>query len=117
MKIKNKGIKAWLVTWDYSGEHAKPKNKIVAIFNPHWSVDKVKQIIELLYVQLTFSLIEKGKYAKNKSFNPYPAKEYRGRITCGDNPMLYARLVSNFIAEDHTDESKTTWIEPNPIKE
>jgi hypothetical protein len=78
MRVRNKGIKAWLVTWDYSGEHAKPKRRIATILNPHWSIEKVKQIIEILYVNMTFSLIEKIKYAKNKSFNPYPAIEYRG---------------------------------------
>ncbi len=93
---------AWLVTWEWVGEHAKVKDKIVTILNYRLSGQKVLKIVELLYVNYNYILIERLAYAKNTKNNPYPAafeiingKIWEGRIICGDNPHLVARIVDN----------------------
>jgi hypothetical protein len=118
-----KGISAWLITWEYAGEHAKPERKIAAILNPRWSSDHVREYMELLYTSLCYTISERIAYAKNRSFNPYPAEYQRengipwqGQITCGHNPWLFARLVDDLAAKgDPDEEEQVQWSErPKP---
>jgi hypothetical protein len=120
---RKRGITAWLVTWDHIGDHAKPPTRIAAILNPRWSSERVREIVEILYVNSNYCPSERIGYAKNKSFNPYPAEFDRlrgvpwlGRIFCGHNPFLYARVVDNLVAPDEGfDETQVTWDErPRP---
>jgi hypothetical protein len=122
-KRSTKGIRAWLVTWEWVGDHAKPERKVAAIFNPHWSPDRVRQYVEFIYVTSHYSISERIAYAKNRSFNPYAADfmrvngiQWQGQITCGHNPWLFARLVDNLAATgEPDDEDKVVWTKlPNP---
>ena len=123
---KPRGITAWLVTWEHMGDHAVPPCRIVAILSYRWSAERVREIVELLYANSYFSPAERIAYAKNKSFNPYPVEfervhgiRFLGRMTCGHNPFLYARLVENLIADKDCDETQVTWDErpgPDPDK-
>lgn len=122
-KSSRKGIKAWLVTWEGDGDHAKPERKIAAILNPHWWPRRVREYVEFIYVNSCYSVSERIAYAKNRSFNPYPAEflhmngvVWRDRITCGDNPLLYARVVDNLAATgEPDDEESVVWAErPEP---
>lgn len=93
-----------------------PSSRIVVL-------ERVRQEVELIYVNNRYSPAERIGYAKNKSFNPYPAEfdpvegiEWMGRITCGPNPFLYARLVDNLAAGgDGADEAEVTWMEREPL--
>lgn len=117
-------MKAWLITWEWAGEHAKVDEPIAAILNPRYSTDRVRDLVELLYVNAMYSLGERASYAKGKMFNPYPAEygtiwigkklgRYLNRIYCGHNPHLYARQVTD-LHVDRTDDGKEviTWKEP-----
>jgi hypothetical protein len=102
---KRKGFKAWLVTWEWSGDHAKPKDKIVEILDPRIPPERVRQIVELLYHREA-SLREKVAWRLRKRRQPYAAEftvlegvQWTGEITCGHNPWLRARLVDNLIIE------------------
>lgn len=62
-------------------------------------------------------------YAKNRTFNPYPAEfervngvTWEGQITCGHNPWLFARLVDNLAnTGEPDDEATVVWTErPKP---
>lgn len=117
-KRTSRGNSVWLVTWEYQGEHAKPATKFAAVLSPHWSGERVREIVELHYVNDSYSLSERLGYAVNRRFNPYPAEfsaingvRWQGRITCGHNPFLLARLVDNFrvVASDGRDSA--TWTE------
>jgi hypothetical protein len=116
---RGKSVKAWLVTWDWSGNHAKPDKTIVAILNPRWSPDKVREYVELLYVSLEYNFSERIAYASNPKRNPYPAQfnstngaRWLGQITCGHNPWLFARKVENLrIKDDNENEESVTWNE------
>ncbi len=115
-----KGITAWLVTWDSVGEENIPQN-IAAILNPHWSARRVRDLVEVIYVNSSYSLSERIGYAKNRSFNPYPAQFsgfngvlWEGQIMCGDNPWLFARLV-DYLTIDPDNKNKVIWRErPRP---
>jgi len=124
-------MKAWLVTWEWVGEHVAKKNKIVSILNPKLSADTVRNYIEQLYVDIEFSLEERMAYAKSKINNPNPAEfaefprppkgpggRYKEIITCGHNPHLFARKVLDIkITTDDNGDETPTWIEPPAIEE
>ena len=112
-------MKAWLVTWEWNGDHAKVDNPIVAIINPRKSARRVLELVEQLYVINTFSFEEQMGYANNRKFNPYPAQfgnvegiQWEGQIFCGHNPWLFARKVSNLHTESwKSGEGKLVWDE------
>lgn len=110
---------AWLVTWEWIGDHAKvPEDKkIAAIFNWRWSGSHVKELVEQLYISHKYTAWDKIGVAKNPKGNPYPALygdiegvPWQGMIHCGDNPFLHARLVNDLCIEI-SDEGpdKLTW--------
>ena len=102
---KQRGLKAWLVTWEWIGDHAKPQNKIADVFDPRVPAEKVRQLVELLYHR-DASLSEKISWRLRKRRQVYPAEftrlegvQWTGEIICGHNPWLRARLVDNLIIE------------------
>ena len=115
--------KAWLITWEWIGDHAKKENNIVSILNSCTSAEKVRQYAERIYVDSEYSLTERLEYAKNRKNNPYPAEfdringvSWEGRIHCGHNPFLYARLVMNLgVKLDSNGQEHLEWEEiPRP---
>jgi hypothetical protein len=122
-KRAKSGIVAWLITWEWIGDHAKVENKIATILNYRLSADSVREIMEQIYIDHYTSLPERVAYAKDKKNHPYPAQSARvdgvpwsGRIYCGRNPYLYARLVDDLHADvDKSGEETLTWKEcPKP---
>jgi hypothetical protein len=118
-----KGIKAWLITWEYQGDHAKVEQQIVAILPPRWASERIRQYVEFIYIlQSPATLQEQIEYAKKRSNNPYLADYMRingvrhgGNIICGHNPWLYARKVSNLqICIDENGNEKGIWKEIPP---
>ena len=110
-------IVAWLITWEWIGEHAKVENKIATILNYRLAEDTVREIMERIYINNYTSLRERVAYARNKKTHPYPAQVYRGgRIHCGRNPHLYARLVDDLhVSVDKDGEESLIWKErPRP---
>jgi hypothetical protein len=115
--------KAWLVTWEWSGDHAKVAEKVVAIFNPRIGGERIRELVELLYIQSGASLAEKLSWAVDRADNPYPAKfgslngvPWQGEIECGHNPWLFARLVDDLWVEAGEDGKEgARWKErPKP---
>jgi hypothetical protein len=110
---------AWLVTWECMGDHAKVDNPIAAILHYSLPAKKVKEIVELIYVNTHFSLAERLTYAKNRKNTPYPAEydtihdvSWEGRIVCGHNPSLDARLVDELTLKvDEKGKEILTWKE------
>jgi hypothetical protein len=95
---------AWLITWNKSGNHEQMDNTIAAILNYSLPAEKVREIVELLYVDRYASLSERLAYARDRKNNPYPAEcnttdgvSVNTGITCGHDPWLYARIVDNII--------------------
>jgi rRNA maturation protein Nop10 len=74
MRAKHRpGIKAWLVTWEWSGKHAKRDCKVAAVFNPRFSAERVREYVEFLYLTECYTLSERVDCAGDKTSNPYPA--------------------------------------------
>jgi len=124
-KRRPRKIKAWLVTWEWIGDHAKRDDKVAAILNPRLSGKRVREFVELFYLNTFYSLGERIAYTVNKKENPYPARfmdiggvPWTGAIYCGDNPFLIARLVDDLAVErDGHGEETATWKDrhkPNP---
>ena len=97
--------RAWLITWEGTeiGTEDREK-KIIAIRDPRTSGEKIREFVEQFYIASEYGLSDKLYYSTRKKKNPYPAKFYaniggqwRGRIDCGHNPHIYARLVDNLI--------------------
>lgn len=115
---------AWLITWEWIGEHAAVDKKIVAVINYRRSSSYIKDMVEQFYISIKYNTREKAACAKDSHANPYPAHygnlrgvPWHGRITCGHNPYLYARLVSNVRLERKGNDSIVVWDErpiPNP---
>ncbi len=111
-------MNAWLITWEWIGDHAEVEDPIAAIINYRRSSEYVREVTEFLYVNSQFSLGERVGYAKTKATNPYPAsydtmdgEPLGGRIHCGHNPYLYARMVENLHAEVDESGEQLRWQE------
>ena len=107
-------MKAWLVTWVWAADAAALADEIAAILPPRWSRDRVADVVEFLYALTTSSPTELAAYARNRSNNPYQAElQNFGRISCGANPFLYARPVSDLTIDKSDDRLETIcWREP-----
>ena len=110
-------ITAWLVTWEWIGDHAKRDNKIAAVLNWRLTPEKISEIIEMIYVNEYSSLEERVAFAKNKKTNPYKTTydningiPWQGRLFCGHNPFLVARLVDNlYVKKDSSGNEVLDW--------
>jgi hypothetical protein len=96
-------MNGWIVTWERGQE-------IVAAFNYRIRVERVRELVEQLYIALQYDEEDKLAYADRPKNNPYPAQvDQFSRVTCGHNPFLYARYVNNI---RRTDDGYR-WDEPN----
>ena len=114
--------RAWLITWDWAGDHAKVDDKLVAVLNYRFSSSTIERIIEQVYVSSNFAFHEQLAYAKSRKHSPYRVEygtveirqKTRAKSTLpsvfpfaddmmyGDNPWLWARVVYDL--EAYTDE-------------
>jgi hypothetical protein len=113
MKTRRK-MKAWLVTWEWIGDHAKRDKTIAAVFNPRLGSARVQEFVEFLYLTEYYSLSEQMAIAQHKAQaqNPYPAQFVTGsEMYCGHNPFLHAQLVDDLTVEcdANSRDIKATW--------
>jgi hypothetical protein len=114
--LSTRKFKAWLVTWEWLGDHAKRPDKVAEILDPRIRSERVRRIVELLYHREA-SLSEKVAWRLRKRHQPYPAEftrlegvQWMGEITCGHNPWLRARLVDDLTIKRGADGKETaTW--------
>ena len=102
-------MKAWIIIWNWVGEHAKHEKPLVNILSARNHPKAVLQYVDFYYTSETSSVQEKIDQAKyNKpSLSPYQADferidgvEFQGLITCGHNPYLEAFVADNIRAAD-----------------
>ena len=102
---------AWLVTWDGATDD---EDIVVAVLNWRKGATKVAEFVETLHTTLLSNPSEKAFFANRPSSNPYRAQaEHFDRIHCGHIPFLYARRVTDIMA----DGDGITWTEPPTISE
>ncbi len=117
-------MRAWLVTWEWMGDHAAQDESVVAVLSARTGPEEVRRYVERRYIEKTASLPEKLSYARyNQPEKPlYPAEFERvggvrffGWITCGHNPWLHARLVDDLRTEvDANGNDVPRWTEIRP---
>ena len=83
----------------------------------------MRQHVERLYIDFTSSLTERLEFVRynQRSEVPYPAEfmrvgpnniQFQGRIICGHNPWLYARLVTDLrVTTTDRGEETLLWSE------
>ena len=120
------GRSAWLVTWDWMGDHAEvaPTEVIAGIFSSRLSYRTVMQLVEALYAAREYDATDK---LSALTHNPYKAEletveitisgitqrvRSQGEVICGHNPFLRARLVDGLRpADDDRAIGGLTWTE------
>ena len=127
IKSKIKKKKAWLITWEGTNrDRENIAENIVNVFDSRVSSEKIKFFIENHYISLKFGSLEKASYASKRKENPFPVifekingVPWEGKMTCGDNPFLSARIVKNLIILESGDGKRhIQWEEiPKPIIE
>jgi hypothetical protein len=114
-------MKAWLVTWEWCGDHARREDTIAAVFNPRLGAERVRELVEFIYAS-EYSIAERLALARGGP-NPYPAEfvsingvRWQGEMLCGHNPYLRARLVDDLAVERNVDGKEIlSWKErPQP---
>ena len=109
-----RGQKAWLVTWDWIGEHAAVEDRIAAILRPRLSRRVIGQIVEHLYAIHSYSPTELAAWSKRPKENPYKAQWDDCHCHCGHNPWLNANYVHDLIIIEDSDTGleTITWVHP-----
>jgi hypothetical protein len=98
--------RAWVVTWVGSNRHTEPP---VAVLDYRLGSSRVAEIVQLLFAVHQYTPEEQLRYVKWPKDNPYPATVNKfQRITCGHNPFLFARHVSDLRMEG----VDLRWTEP-----
>lgn len=117
-RARERGISAWLVTWDWAGEHASRHPRVVAILNPRMSGSRVAEIVERLYSESEYDPSEQIEVLLHPERNPYRAQfgsingvQWEGQVICGHNPYLFARLVRGLRAVEIDGEEQFAWEE------
>jgi hypothetical protein len=107
---RKRGISAWLVTWDFAGEHSRDAlrrltgsdDEVVAVLSPRLGPKTMRRFVEQRYADIWLSAPERLDYVSGRrNLSPAEYGEHMGQIICGDNPWLYARKVNNLRAVDH----------------
>jgi len=106
--------KAWLLTWEWIGEHAAVEDRIAGILRPRLSREKVSEIVEYLYAFHTYSLSELAYYARRPKDNPYKAQWEHNHCFCGHNPYLHANYVHELVVFEDPNSGLETieWVYP-----
>jgi hypothetical protein len=104
--------RAWVIRWDWGGDHARVTQPIVAILSPQLGSETVRRLVEALYAAREYTPEEMLEASRRGGYNPYKAmlgtcpmiledgttvqSTWEGEILCGHNPHLVARraLVS-----------------------
>jgi hypothetical protein len=109
-----RGQKAWLLIWEWIGDHAAVEDRIAAILRPRLSQNIVGEIVENLYAIHEYSPKELALWSKWPKENPYKAQWYNGHCECGHNPSLNADHVHDLtITEDlETGIETINWVHP-----
>jgi hypothetical protein len=119
-------LEAWLVTWDWCGDHARVDAPLVAIFSSRRSARSVGGFVEQYYMLAT-SNAQEVAYSANRAAQPRCKVSmsqrindipHGDRLTCGHNPFIYARKVSALSVEAHPDSDMeiVCWKEPPAYK-
>jgi hypothetical protein len=105
----SRAIKAWVIRWGWSGDHAAVERPVAAILDPRLGTAHMVRVVEALYAAREYQPDEMLLAMRRCGHNPYPARygtapfidrngerkqvRWNGEIICGHNPFLLARLA------------------------
>ena len=106
--------KAWLITWEWIGDHAAVEDRIAGILRPRLSREVVGEIVETMYATHEYHVTELAHYSRRPQENPYKAQWDQGHCYCGHNPSLHANYVHKLkVEEDSVSGLETiSWVLP-----
>ncbi len=90
------GFQAWIITWDWSGDHAEmDRHEVLGLLGPTANIEFVRELVEYMYAEKNYALEERVAWAIEPSKNPYRATVEKGHVHCGHNPWTRARIVDD----------------------
>lgn len=96
---KKPGKHAWVVTWDWVGNHRKPDQLLLHFLKASWPSWRVSDYLQALYINSAeIAPISRLYYIKRGLRDETWDRKIRDRgtrVTVGDNPMLLAVLVND----------------------
>lgn len=111
--VKPTSSRSWLVTLEQDGS-----TEIISVLKAQRSFGFVRKYIEQYYISRFYSIHEKLLYSAQAKSNPYPSRfeevngnPYLGRIICGEDPIVYARLVKNLWIDNSSGIDVLKWEE------
>lgn len=106
--------KAWLLTWEWIGDHAAVEDRIAGILRPRLSRDVVGEIVETIYAVHQYYVAELAHYSRRPQENPYKAQWDQNHCFCGHNPSLNANYVHQLKVEEAPSSGLETvsWVLP-----
>ena len=109
-------MNAWVITWEGTSSHINDENRLVAIIGARRSSSYITELVEFLYLRASSGADEMAYFANRPKKKPHKAERrlminlvpHGDRVSCGDNPFLYARKVSNLsvVVDKETDTEK-----------
>jgi hypothetical protein len=125
MSRSARGRSAWLVTWEWMGDHAQvsPPDVVAGIFSPRLGYKTIMQLVETLYAAREYDATDK---LSALTHNPYKAHlgtiqvkvsgrshraKWQGEVICGHNPFLHARLVDGLRTSSDDAVAGLTWTD------
>lgn len=102
MAAKQKGKRAWVITCEQIGDHAKPDRRFVAAFSSRRSPEWIKQFVQIIHDVATLDPTEILYYMNRQRKVPYKTQDFHykesrvmDKFTCGHNPYVFGRLVNS----------------------
>lgn len=93
--MTGRAIRAWVVRWEWAGQHAAVDQPVAAILRPQIGGRRLFGIVETLYAAREYEPIDMLSAIRPGGHHPYRAKwgSWGGEVICGHNPFLVARLA------------------------
>jgi hypothetical protein len=112
-------VNGWLVTWECL--RLKVTNPVIAIFSLHKSEEFVSEFVWQYYLMASFTgrgvlhyMNRRGKAPFNLQRHVWIKGALHSEITCGGNPFIFARKVSELWVEEDGNTQVFRWRE-SPI--
>ncbi len=106
--------KAWLLTWEWIGDHAAVEDCIAGILRPRISRQAITEIVETIYAVHEYYVTELASYSRRPKENPYKSHWDQNHCFCGHNPSLHANYVHQLTVDEDpiSGLEKISWVLP-----
>ena len=112
--VQKDGYKAWIIRWEWDGDHAAVEDPFIAALPPQFGSQKIRCFVELYYAARFLTPPEQLHYiVRKRAPNPFPARfgvatwqdeagnvrnlRWDDQVICGDNPFIVAQRATNVV--------------------